>query len=126
MSIAMTNPKINIVSGSTMNRIAIPWASGFSAIRPMPALPIADCAIPVPIAPPLIAIAPAIAATATSIPSAKNSPLFFSITPVELVGLELHPASNVELGEELDEAEPCPLDDALEYAEQHVQRMKHD
>ncbi len=59
--IPSTNPIIHRVSGITKKNRTCPNFSGFSAIIPMPAAPIPCCAFPVPIRPPAIAIAAAIA-----------------------------------------------------------------
>ena len=56
-----TNPMIHKVSGMTKKNSTCPNFSGFSAIIPIPAAPIPCCALPVPIRPPAIAIAAAIA-----------------------------------------------------------------
>ncbi|SMH71975.1 protein of unknown function [Candidatus Nitrosotalea okcheonensis] len=56
-----TNPMIHRVSGITKKNSTWPNFSGFSAIIPIPAAPIPCCALPVPIRPPAIAIAAAIA-----------------------------------------------------------------
>ena len=52
---------IQRVSGMTKKNRTCPNFSGFSAIIPIPAAPIPCCAFPVPIRPPAIAIAAAIA-----------------------------------------------------------------
>ena len=56
-----TKPMIQRVSGMTKKKSTCPNFSGFSAIIPIPAAPIPCCALPVPIRPPAIAIAAAIA-----------------------------------------------------------------
>ena len=59
--IPRTKPIIQRVSGMTKKKRTCPNFSGFSAIIPIPAAPIPCCAFPVPIRPPAIAIAAAIA-----------------------------------------------------------------
>lgn len=59
--IPSTKPMIQRVSGMTKKKSTCPNFSGFSAIIPIPAAPIPCCALPVPIRPPAIAIAAAIA-----------------------------------------------------------------
>src|SRR5208282_15943 len=54
--IPKTNPMIQSVSGITKKKSTWPNFSRFSAMIPMPAAPIPDWAMPVPMSPPAIAM----------------------------------------------------------------------